>query len=372
MLPVHDGFFTKIYFLLETAYRLFTFLESRSTKAGGIDMKLSTNDWIKCQLITLSFVMVLAPLYAEGTLIAHWNFNNTGTDATGNGFDMTLRGNAAFTEESNEGEASLLLNGSTDYASSGELNFGDTFTITAWTYLETGSENIQTIIANAKGGSRIDGFKVFVNSWDTANGRILIETSDGTDRLDAATDEGLYEPGFWNHVAVTIDQPNGAAEIYYNGDPVISINSIISNFQVTGPVYIGAMLDPSWFWNGMIDDVRIYEGILTDREINETMNPLSSVSESLNLLPEGTELLGNYPNPFNPDTQIDYTLSEASHVYLEIFDLTGRRVQTLVQRFQQPGRYGVRWFAGNEQSGMYLCRLRTGSVNRIHKIMLSK
>ncbi|NQT26795.1 T9SS type A sorting domain-containing protein [candidate division KSB1 bacterium] len=330
-------------------------------------------------LLTAFIVLnpIVTPLHAEPTLIAHWTFNNTGLDVTGNGFDAELKGNADYIDDSQEGSASLLLNGTSAYATIGEFDFGDTFTITAWTLLDPGSENIQTIIGNAAGGSTIDGFKVYVNAWDTADGRILVETSDGVNRLDAVTNEGVYELDYWNHVAVIFDRPSGAAEIFYNGDPVVSIGSIVTNFQVTSEVYFGAMLDRTWYWHGMIDDVRIYDGVLTLSEINDSMEPISSVRKSPESIPENTRIVGNYPNPFNPKTKISYQLAESGHVEIAVYDLIGRKVSTLLNAEQQAGSYNIYWhgnddFGQQASTGTYILRLIAGDVVESQKVLLMR
>lgn len=74
------------------------------------------------------------------------------------------------------------------------------------------------------------------------------------------------------------------------------------------------------------------------------------------------ELLGNYPNPFNPSTTISYRLPADTQVTLEIFNLLGKRVRTLVDTRQQAGTYQVVFDAGSLASGIYLYRLTTGAA----------
>jgi hypothetical protein len=68
----------------------------------------------------------------------------------------------------------------------------------------------------------------------------------------------------------------------------------------------------------------------------------------------------NYPNPFNPVTTIRYTLPSMRPVLLEVYDMLGRRVETLVHETQPAGQHFVRWNASGNASGMYLYRLVTG------------
>ena len=74
-------------------------------------------------------------------------------------------------------------------------------------------------------------------------------------------------------------------------------------------------------------------------------------------LPGELALHQNYPNPFNPSTVIAYRIPEESHVRLDVYDITGRRVSRLVDEMQAPGDYQVIWDASERTSGIYLFRL---------------
>ncbi|MDI6401600.1 endo-1,4-beta-xylanase [Balneolaceae bacterium ANBcel3] len=90
-------------------------------------------------------------------------------------------------------------------------------------------------------------------------------------------------------------------------------------------------------------------------------------------LPEQFRLDSNYPNPFNPTTQIRYELSDQVDVTLRVYDITGRHVQTLVNNASQtPGHYTVTFDGSNLASGVYLYRLQAGSFVQTNKMMLVK
>ncbi len=72
------------------------------------------------------------------------------------------------------------------------------------------------------------------------------------------------------------------------------------------------------------------------------------------------ELAQNYPNPFNPTTRIRYWLPRAAAVQLQIFNLRGQRVATLVDERQEAGLHEVEWQPGALSSGMYVYRLQAG------------
>lgn len=79
-----------------------------------------------------------------------------------------------------------------------------------------------------------------------------------------------------------------------------------------------------------------------------------------------------YPNPFNPSTNIDYKVPEASNISIIIYDVTGREVTRLVDDYKYEGSYSVRWNANNIPSGMYFCRMITQKYASTKKIVLIK
>ena len=93
------------------------------------------------------------------------------------------------------------------------------------------------------------------------------------------------------------------------------------------------------------------------------------------MLPVGFSLSHNYPNPFNPATTIEYTLPARSHVVIEIFNIMGQRVTTLVDGGLSAGQHKVIW-AGRDQlgmpvaSGIYLYRLVAGDFSSARKMLL--
>ena len=96
---------------------------------------------------------------------------------------------------------------------------------------------------------------------------------------------------------------------------------------------------------------------------------ISTQNESL---PACFSLFQNFPNPFNPQTAIHYQLPVAGNVKLQIFDLTGRLIQTLVDEKNPAGEYIVSWNAENVSSGIYFYQLQTDGFTLVKKCVKLK
>ena len=88
--------------------------------------------------------------------------------------------------------------------------------------------------------------------------------------------------------------------------------------------------------------------------------------------PVSFTLFQNYPNPFNPKTEISYTLPQAGHVLLEVYNLLGQKVTTLVNEQQESGEHEAVWNAVNQASGVYFCRIKTEEATETRKMVLLK
>ena len=89
-------------------------------------------------------------------------------------------------------------------------------------------------------------------------------------------------------------------------------------------------------------------------------------------IPDTYQLEQNYPNPFNPSTNIRYALPEAGEVLLEVFNITGQKVATLVESHKNTGYHTVKFNASRLASGLYLYRIKSGDFVQIKKLMLIK
>jgi Secretion system C-terminal sorting domain len=118
-------------------------------------------------------------------------------------------------------------------------------------------------------------------------------------------------------------------------------------------------LDPNGdFWNYAPNFIVRVRGISS---IAATVKPAT-----------GFELAQNYPNPFNPSTVISYQLLVFSDVKLEVFDIVGRKMATLVNERRAAGSYRATFNAANLSSGIYFYRLQAGNFTLTKKMLLVK
>ena len=97
-----------------------------------------------------------------------------------------------------------------------------------------------------------------------------------------------------------------------------------------------------------------------------------AVGVERNVLPGKSFLTYNYPNPFNPTTSFELDVHERGLVVVKVFDFLGREVATLVDEDRNPGRYRIIWDASNMPTGVYFCRMISGSLTVTRRVLLMK
>lgn len=100
------------------------------------------------------------------------------------------------------------------------------------------------------------------------------------------------------------------------------------------------------------------------------LDPPTRVPEFDPEVPVFFAVFQNYPNPFNPSTRIPYVLDRPSLVTMEVFDVLGRKLETLFRKDQVPGTYSVDWDASRYPSGTYFCTVTTASGRRTIRMVL--
>ena len=107
--------------------------------------------------------------------------------------------------------------------------------------------------------------------------------------------------------------------------------------------------------------------------LNRLYDDVSAVEPSDGLaLPSTLTLSQNYPNPFNPGTTIQFVLPRRAHVSLEVFNVLGQRVVTLIDETMAAGEHHVEWDGSEKPSGVYFYRLKAGAYTENRKMVLVK
>jgi DNA-binding beta-propeller fold protein YncE len=197
-------------------------------------------------------------------LVNHWPLNGNANDAVGarNG---TVSGATFITGKF--GQAASFDGG--DHIDVGTLNFGGAFTLSTWVWINSGATNIQTILANSASGATSNGLRLSVNTFNTADGKVSLETGNGTAGNSAGTAVGAVNFGTWNHVAIAVNRTAGTAAIYVNGANVTVDGSIRTDFANNANTDFGQMTNGSFRLNGRLDQIRLYNRVLTAAEVSQ-------------------------------------------------------------------------------------------------------
>ena len=109
------------------------------------------------------------------------------------------------------------------------------------------------------------------------------------------------------------------------------------------------------------------------KDLSLTSSIATSIDDKRNVsVIENLKLYGNYPNPFNPQTTIRYEINKDQHVKIDIFDLNGHRLTTIVNKKQCSGMHTAIWKAGAFASGIYSYRIISGNEIKYGKMILLK
>jgi len=110
---------------------------------------------------------------------------------------------------------------------------------------------------------------------------------------------------------------------------------------------------------------------------SEIVTVEGSVNADNPVIPVVTKLIGNYPNPFNPETTISFSVSEAANVNVEIYNIKGEKVKTLVNGFMEANNYTYTWSGTDDNensvaSGVYFYKMKAGRYTSTKKMILMK
>ena len=114
------------------------------------------------------------------------------------------------------------------------------------------------------------------------------------------------------------------------------------------------------------------EWILEPACILGNYNPTVVIESDVNILPQKFSLHQNYPNPFNPSTRIKFDLPKPENVKIEVYNIIGQKVETLLNKPLPAGYHEVEFNGHNLSSGVYLYRIEAGEFQDVKKMILIK
>ena len=112
-------------------------------------------------------------------------------------------------------------------------------------------------------------------------------------------------------------------------------------------------------------------GFEVDMIVGDYLSPYA-MGDSVDIIPSSYVLGKAYPNPFNPTTTIDYSLSNPAYVDIVVYDITGKVVASLISSYKSEGLHSVMWDASSMPSGIYFVHLNVEGNIDTQKIMLVK
>ncbi len=197
---------------------------------------------------------------------------------------------------------------------------------------------------------------------NATHGPNMPDVNTGSSWVQWGDDNG---PGEWNVYGADI-RPDGI-HFYLNGEMVNRAEGDLGenpqmNIIINLAVSRGNLAPPSHVNHAQkhVDYVRVWK------------RTFPTDSEVLPDVPNQVVLDQNYPNPFNPVTRIKYQIPASSHVTLEVFDMLGRHVETLVDGRNSAGHHSTEFDGSNLASGIYVYRLSVGNTVRTRKLTLLK
>jgi hypothetical protein len=160
------------------------------------------------------------------------------------------------------------FNGSSQFLDPGVVQVGKTFTVSAWVNIAPAATSEQTIWCNKQGGWNTAGFDLYVNSYQTADGKLYFDTADGVGgNVSPRTAAGAISFGQWHLLTGTMDGDNGAVHVYVDGVDKTVATGVDTAFQTTNYVRCGALLTGApgasggLPFNGLMDETRIENGV---------------------------------------------------------------------------------------------------------------
>ena len=298
-------------------------------------------------------------------------------DGSSYGHTVTLVGSPAYSADAAVGSHCVYLEGDSSYLEvDSPFLAAENFCVDFW--LKADSLYNYCRILNRPGSP---------GSWSTNNYQIrtndqqqLQAISDGSVSL---TTDNTIDINTWYHVIYEVmTAPAGDTVAYYGAFKLLDINNSELYFGYAGfdtpvilaqaPLRMGKAAGGDYppYFRGYFDDIKIYNYAAVG-----LMQGIVSVKTNGSPIPLKFELSQNYPNPFNPSTEIQFAIPTNQRVTINVYNLLGKQVKTLVDKTVTAGRYKISWdgsdrFGTQVASGIYFYELRFKDMIKMRKMLL--
>ncbi len=300
-----------------------------------------------------------------GKLVGFFTFNGNALDQSGFGNDGIVSGASLTADRFGTPGNAYAFDGEDDFVRipvHPTLNSPDAISVNFWMKVAEFPPREMFPVSH---GSWQNRWKISIVSDERL--RWTVKTESGVVDLDSSI--RIKQDSLYN---VTVTYGNGELKLYLNGVLSSFINWQGRLLETSLDLTVAQMVPGNNQYNfkGEIDDLRIYNTVLSPEEI-QALYDLPTFVRSRNdiTIPRETRLLPNYPNPFNPQTTIVFSLSRPSHTRLDVVNLLGQSVATLIDARLQPGEYRIGWDATGFAAGMYLSSLKTERRTHIQKML---
>jgi hypothetical protein len=319
--------------------------------------------------------------------VAWFKFDGNSIDSSVNNYPNEVTGNPAITE--GKERQAYRFNGEGDYIAvnwDGPIQGADkSFTIAAWINPANVRENHWVLGDN-------NGWNNFI--FGISNGALCLrwryddplvdENNNGTPDDDwvnySLSTQEIIPVNSFSHIAATYNAHTKSVSIYFNGIRRIhDIFSHPSGIKDVDDLYIGrgSTEGTPQYFDGIIDEVYIFDLALPASKIQEIAGiEIIPIDDNIGQ-PDKYYLYQNYPNPFNAATVVQYGIPEDNRIVIAVYDLLGKKVRTLVNKWQEANWYAISWDGKNDfgtrvASGLYIISLNAKSSQVYRKALFIK
>ena len=329
--------------------------------------------------LIILFGMIIFQTASAQNKGGRWQFEQNGFDTAdwdNQSDDGELQGDANYASiNAVEGNSYLFLDtlSQNDYfitPDSPDLDFtNENIAISAWIYPIILNE-VHYILNK---GDQFPEVKTTNYSLRISNGKKLeFLIRDASNRAQVVSSSFNILVGQWIFIAIFYDY--NAGKVYMWDDPLSGPKDTLDfqqdYFANNDPLSIG-----SWYRSDTLQpSIRDFQGRIDDVRISNSIDNViaTQITDEHGLMPNRFRLNQNFPNPFNSTTNISFQLASTGHVLLEVYDITGRRIITLINKTLNQGNHKIVFNAENLSTGIYFYRMENSDYISVKKMILFK